>query len=308
MLLLSEYKKKHMPVNLMQGKLDSESGDDNSKKNNSIDLTLEKNDSKKKEVVTSPVAEIKKEKHPEVKEIKVKVPSDINLTETKTEGGSLRVVTGIVVLLMLSTGVLLFLLNSESQDLRGSVNVLPETNSTQIVDDILAEDFSNDAQENATETEQVDIEESASETVADTPDESLEIETITTSVDEPIVIDTSSIIAQPEAEPEVIVPEEIQPEVDPIASSLPELTEGDIIANYNIQSSADVTNELLTDTSNNNSNDFAPEIAQSQSTVMEEVSESQEIQGETGPGLWISVIVASILSYAYARRDERQLD
>jgi hypothetical protein len=300
-----------MPVNLMQGKLDG--GDDNNeKKSNSIDLTLEKN-SKDTSKSTPKVDAIKPEKHPEVKEIKVKVPSDIRLEETKLEGGSIKIVAGIVALLMVSTGVLLFLLNSESQDLRGSVNVLPETNSTQIVDDILAEDFTNEASQNATETEQVEVDDnntvssSVDDEILNSADDSTQPETTTEdpeeSVDEPLVVDTSSIISQTniEDEPSANLPsEEINEPVETPSND-------EIIQDYDIQTSQTMTDELLTDVSNNTNNDFAPEITESNVTVMEEVSESEEIQGETGPGLWISVIVASILSYAYARRDERQL-
>lgn len=290
-----------MPVNLMQGKLDGDDGNKNEKKSNSIDLTLEKKLTNKPDI-NSP------EKHPQVKEIKVKVPSDIKLDNSESSGGSLKIVAGIVMLLMVSTGVLLFLLNSESQDLRGSVNVLPETNSAQIVDDILAEDFSNQANQNATETEQVQVEEgTTNSTVPEQNDLSSsetneQIEVEENNADEPIIIDTSSIIGQAETE---------DTPTDTMNVDLPTNTSTtsneEIIQDYNIQSSAAVTEELLTEESTNTNNDFTPVDTQSNETVMEEVSESEEIQGETGPGLWVSVIVASILSYAYARRDERQL-
>lgn len=290
-----------MPVNLMQGKLDGDDGNKNEKKSNSIDLTLEKKLTNKPDI-NSP------EKQPQVKEIKVKVPSDIKLDNSESSGGSLKIVAGIVMLLMVSTGVLLFLLNSESQDLRGSVNVLPETNSAQIVDDILAEDFSNQANQNATETEQVQVEEgTTNSTVPEQNDLSSsetneQIEVEENNADEPIIIDTSSIIGQAETE---------DTPTDTMNVDLPTNTSTtsneEIIQDYNIQSSAAVTEELLTEESTNTNNDFTPVDTQSNETVMEEVSESEEIQGETGPGLWVSVIVASILSYAYARRDERQL-
>lgn len=298
-----------MPVNLMQGKMD---GDENNSKN-TIDLKLEKVSSPVQKTEAKPTISEKPVKHPEVREIKVKVPSDIHLKSDlkSNDGGSFKIVAGIVALLVVASGALLFLLNAESQDLRGSINVLPETNSTQIVDDILAEDFSNGVNGNSPETEQVEVETQVSSDTTTSNNESVELEIteasevndelalsveIEAEVQEPIVIDTSSIVDQGNG---LENPE--------IAESNVAIESSDIISEYNLQNSAATTTELLTGNSSNSSNDFTQDSNEQTQTVAEEVLQSEEIQGETGPGLWISVILATILSYAYAKRNEKQL-
>ncbi len=311
----------------MAGRID---GDDNEKKKgpNKIDLTLEKKDSSKasddnKQVEEKPVLgnDDMDKKVSEVKEIKVKVPEDIKVSKatsgSSSDSNSIKIVAGIIVLLMIGAGVLLFLLNSESQNLKGSVNELPQTNSTQIVDDILAEDFSNSADQQAPETEQVEIDDNldASTTVDNEPetDEIIvespednqasqsEVNELPSSTpgenpeSESIVIDTSSII-----EPESQEVAEVETVDEPVS-------EDEVIQEYNLESSAEVTNELISQTDTTSENDFTVAEDDNQAMVMEEVTESEEIQGDTGPGLWISVMIASFISLFYARKNDTKL-
>lgn len=301
-----------MGVNLMEGRLDGDDNNDkkpavNEQKNeNKIDLTLEKpsvNQPNKSTQVPNPTQPAK----PIAKEIKVKVPADIKtVSESPMEtssSGSLKIVIGIVSLLVVGAGVLLFLLNSESQNLKGSVNEIPETNSTQIVDDILAEDFSNEVDNNAAETETVDSSESeteAEDVTVDTPEEnSSELEVIGT--DEPEDMEVEEL----EEDAPLVIEEGDTEQEGPV---IVENNNGIVIDEYELQSSSDVTNELIS--SNDTSQevtDFTQAEADPSATVVEQVGDSEEIQGETGPALWLSVIIATLISFAYARKNDEQL-
>ena len=312
-----------MSVNLMEGRIDGdENNSENNKKENKIDLTLEKPKQKgvkvsvpNKETINGKVGEQGK-----VKEIKVKtdkegipkVPNDLsgNVSENE-EAGVSKLVVGIIMLLVVGTGVLLYMLNSESQFLKGSVNELPTTDSTQIVDDILAEDFNNEASSNESPTE-VDTETSSDQMAQNNMEDSSEeeVDNVSNANEESLAVnDSDNLDSQTNGEetPQVESEEDMQADMSN-SEELPEVdnssSEPDIISSYELESSAETTDNLINQNNTNTDNDFSPNTEQSDGTVAEEVMESDEIQGDTGPGLWISAIVATLLSFAYARKNK----
>jgi hypothetical protein len=323
-----------MGVNLMAGRIDgddqnedksnSSSGNsgvsgnsNNAPKANTIDLTLEK----PKTTAKSPSAKSESKpilSEPKVKEIKVKVPADIspNIPSSERSQGSLKIVMGIVGLLVVVAGVLLFMLNSESQNLKGSINEIPETNSTQIVDDILAEDFSNEVDDNANETETVDTSEQNNE--IEESNSSSEIETDEGDQNNPETQSESTVVggdsednANNNGELELIETEDSSAantsgENGEVAIVLP--NNDVVIDEYDIQSGSEVTTELIDNSGTESAEtDFSQSANDPSTTVAEQVSDSEEIQGETGPALWLSVIIATLISFAYARKNDKQL-
>ena len=309
-----------MSVNLMEGRIDGD--ENNSDDKSKIDLTLERPDKSpvkvsvpNKETINGKIGEQGK-----VKEIKVKtgqdalpkVPSDLDNSLNESEDGVSKLVIGIVMLLVIGTGVLLFMLNSESQFLKGSVNELPTTDSTQIVDDILAEDFNNQVSSSETATE-VDTDSSSNNAADSSNDNSGQVNDPETESEDSLVVNNEDGSGS-DSDQEIEIPVETESEEDMEADTnssenLPETNntnsnESDIISNYELQSSSETTDNLISQNNTNTENDFTPNTEQSDVTVAEEVKESDEIQGETGPGLWISAIVATLLSFAYARKNK----
>jgi hypothetical protein len=137
-----------------------------------------------------------------------------------------------------------------------------------------------------------------------------EVDNVSNANEESLVVnDSDNLNSQTDGEetPQVESEEDMQADMSN-SEELPEVenssSEADIISSYELESSAETTNNLINKNNTNTDNDFSPNTEQSDGTVAEEVMESDEIQGDTGPGLWISAIVATLLSFAYARKNK----
>lgn len=324
-----------MAVNLMAGR-DGQSNDNNDKKNTNIDLKLDRKNeesgvikgvekTESKDVSNSKPVGVPKMKKEALK-IDVKdldksagaaIPDDIGtleggLKEKKSGNWGSRIIVLIVVLLVVGAGVLLYLLNVESQFLRGTVNSIP-TSNTNIVDDILSEDFENDADTNIETTEidpQAEVLSQANQILNQGNEVEEAPEETTTEI--PVVEDTAAsdipvVQPTPEATSEIVVPESDLP-----AAPVDTRSDEDLISEYNLQSGNDLADNLIAETTNNNQpttinqgNDFTPTQSDSDTTVQPNVMESPEISGDTGPGLWLCVILTAL--FTYVRYDKKKL-
>lgn len=319
-----------MAVNLMAGR-DGQNNENNDKKNSNIDLKLDRKNEESgvikgvekadsKEVpVSKPVGVPTAKKEPlkiDVKDLDksagAAIPDDIGSIEgggeKKSGNWGSRIVMLIVILLVVGAGVLLYLLNVESQFLRGTVNSIP-TSNTNIVDDILSEDFENNADTNIETTEidpQAQVLSQANEIVnqggndADEPEEAStnEIPVVTGNSGTEIPV----VQPVPESSSEIVVPESDLPAA-PVASSDIRSDE-DLITEYNLQSGDNLADNLIAQTTSNNQpttinqgNDFTPTQSDSDTTVQPNVMESPEISGDTGPGLWLCVMLTALFTY-----------
>lgn len=360
-----------MAVNLMANRQDPNNED----KNNKIDLSLERpsgqseqDNSKSKTEVSQPevsttqpikvsapkpVNNLDLNTEPEKKTIKItppkpegvapEVPQDLNLTQDQTsEPKGTKIVIMIIVLLLVGAGGLLFLLNSESQFLKGSVNELPTSPSTQIVDDILSQEFGTPADTNtetttvdsdslstnststdsSTTSSQTDTTNSSSTNSTNTGTSTLEVENTNSTTENTTTTSNNETEALPVVESNQSTENNIQTEIMNSAdenttsnetttqvNTTNNISDRDLISEYNLDTSSEVTNELIAQSNTNQSNDFnesANQTSNVQVTQPEVISSSEEIQGETGPGLWLSVIFASLISF-YARRKQENI-
>ena len=319
-----------MAVNLMAGKLD-----ENENNKNSIDLNLERPvqiDQTKTEV-TAPEAEKIKISAPRVedrvdeaprekKTIKIntpapegfnEVPSDImsHVSKSKESKGT-SIVLVVIVLLIVGVGVLLVLLNSESQFLKGSVNELPTSDVTQIVDSILSQEFSNSASTSTTSTPVNTTALESNQTTTNTTQTNTSNSTTTldqTNTQQELPVQTEPIVSDTSTPEVVNTPVEVLPVVATnteleILNSAQETVINSPVNSSNIMEEYNLGTEVVSLQNQtelnqaNSSNDFNQETPNViQLNQPEVLSESGTIQGETGPALWLSVIIATLISY-----------